>query len=205
MNALHHIALNCINPRGQESFYSRHFGFKRARVFNPGTPGEFVMLRLGGVCIELFPSPAPSPASSPASSSAPSPAQSTHPSHSSDSSHSSDPSHSPSPAASPALSPASSPAPLPTPSPAPLPTPSTAPSPAPNPGEQPVGFKHLAFEVASLEETIRGLKADGVETGEVIDCGPVVPGLRICFFKDPEGNSIEIMQGWSDDANPPAF
>ena len=159
MNALHHIALNCINPRGQESFYSRHFGFKRARVFNPGTPGEFVMLRLGGVCIELFPSPA----------------RSTHPSHSSH------PSYSPSPAASPAA------------------------SPAPNPGEQPVGFKHLAFEVASLEETIRGLKAGGVETGEVIDCGPVVPGLRICFFKDPEGNSIEIMQGWSDDANPPAF
>jgi len=75
MNAPWHVALNCINPRRQESFYSRRFGFKRARVFNPPTPGEFVMLRLGGVCIEILPFPA----------------QSSHSSHPSHSSHSSDP------------------------------------------------------------------------------------------------------------------
>ena len=50
-----HIALNCKNRDAQEKFYTKHFGFRRARVFNAGKAGEFVMLRLGAVCLELFP------------------------------------------------------------------------------------------------------------------------------------------------------
>ena len=54
MQALQHIALNCKNARKTEDFYTRHFGFRRARIFAAGTPNEFVMLRLGAACIELF-------------------------------------------------------------------------------------------------------------------------------------------------------
>jgi hypothetical protein len=28
----------------------------------------------------------------------------------------------------------------------------------------------------------------------------VVPGLRIVFFRDPEGNIIELMEGYRDEA-----
>ena len=54
MNAVQHLALNCRDRLAQEKFYTEHFGFKRARVFNPGQPGEFVMLRLGSMCLEFF-------------------------------------------------------------------------------------------------------------------------------------------------------
>jgi hypothetical protein len=51
MKALQHLALNCANMKKQEQFYSRHFGFRRARVFNANTPDEFVLLRLGSMCL----------------------------------------------------------------------------------------------------------------------------------------------------------
>ena len=51
---IHHLAFNCRDREAQERFYTRHFGFRRSRVFNEGTPREFVMLRLGATCLELF-------------------------------------------------------------------------------------------------------------------------------------------------------
>ncbi len=66
-------------------------------------------------------------------------------------------------------------------------------------GEQPVGFKHLAFEVSSLEDAIAGLKADGIQVGEIIDCSGIISGMRVCFFNDPEGNRVELMQGYRDE------
>ena len=70
--------------------------------------------------------------------------------------------------------------------------------PARSGGVQAVGFKHLAFEVPSLEESIARLRAAGIEPDRIMDASGNVPGLRICFFRDPEGNSIELMQGWQD-------
>ena len=137
MNAAHHIAFNCQDRAAQERFYTKLLGFRRARVFNAGTLDEFVMLRLGGTCLELFQAKG-IPASARAS-------------------------------------------------------------------EQPVGFKHLAFEVADIEAKVAEVKAAGIETQDIIDCSSVVPGLRICFFRDPEGNLLELMEGWSDDPKPPAI
>jgi glyoxylase I family protein len=54
MSAVQHVAMNCRDLRVQERFYTKHFGFRRARVFNAGTPGEFIMLRLDATCLELF-------------------------------------------------------------------------------------------------------------------------------------------------------
>jgi len=135
MTAVQHFAMNCVDRIRQEKFYAKHLGFKRARVFNAGTPNEFVMIRQGGFCIELF---------------------------------------------------------------------GTAASAADKKGgEQTIGFKHLAFEVADIEKSIGELHADGIETGEIIDCSGMIPGMRICFFNDPEGNILELMQGWQDETNPP--
>jgi glyoxylase I family protein len=129
MNAVHHIALNCRDRVTSEEFYTRHFGFRRARVLNAGQPDEFVMLRLGSTCMELF------QGSRDASGHA---------------------------------------------------------------GEQTIGFKHLAFEVPDIESAIVRLRSDGVSPDPIIDCSKAVPGLRICFFKDPDENIVELMEGWTD-------
>lgn len=113
-----------------EKFYSRHFGFRRVRVFNAGQPNEFVMLRLGAMCIELFPASNPLPEA--------------------------------------------------------------------KGGEQAVGFKHLALEVADLDQAVAELKADGIATDPIRDCSWVTPGMRVCFFNDPEGNRLELVQGYKD-------
>ena len=136
MDAMGHMALGCRDKLAMEKFYTDLFGFRRARVFNPGAPDEFVVLRLGGMCIELFPT-------------------------------------------------------------------TDAPTDATG-GEQAIGFRHLAFTVANLEEKIEKLHAAGIETDEIEDCNHMAPGLRVCFFRDPDGNILEIMDGWSDEENPPA-
>ncbi len=51
----------------------------------------------------------------------------------------------------------------------------------------------------SRETAVARLKAAGVEPGEIIDAGKHVPGLRICSFKDPAGNIVELMHGWLDE------
>ena len=129
MAGVQHIAFNCRDRAAQEAFYAKHFGFRRARVFNAGTDGEFVMLRSGPTCLELF-----------------------------------------SAAAGKARG-----------------------------GEQAVGFKHVALEVSDLPAAVASLNADGIETEPVIDCSGIVPGWRVCFFNDPEGNRLELIEGYQDD------
>ncbi len=131
MKAIQHIAFNCRDLKGQEQFYTEQFGFRRCRVFKAGTPNEFIMLRLGSTCLELF--------------SAKEEAK---------------------------LEMA---------------------------GEQPVGFTHLAFEVPDLDAAIAALHAVGIQTEDIIDCSSIVAGFRVCFFDDPEGNRLELMQGYKDE------
>jgi glyoxylase I family protein len=50
-----HVALSCKDPLAVEQFYTKHFGFRRARVYLPG-PGQVVVIRGSGLAIELFPS-----------------------------------------------------------------------------------------------------------------------------------------------------
>ncbi len=58
MNTFNHVAFNCRNLAAQEAFYTKHFGFKRSRTFHRGEPGEFFMLKLGSVRLEMFPTDA---------------------------------------------------------------------------------------------------------------------------------------------------
>jgi glyoxylase I family protein len=66
-------------------------------------------------------------------------------------------------------------------------------------GEQAIGFKHLAIDVPKLEPVIEGLRADGIEPDPIKDISHVIPGARIVFFRDPEGNIIELMEGYRDE------
>jgi glyoxylase I family protein len=131
--AINHVALNCRNVAAQEAFFSKHFGFKRSRTFNAGKPNEFIMLRLGPVRLELFPTDFAKTADQKG-------------------------------------------------------------------GEQAIGFKHLAFDVPKLDPSIDALRAAGIEADRVIDFNETIPGCRLAFFRDPEGNIIELMEGYRDES-----
>jgi glyoxylase I family protein len=49
-----HVALNCRDMAATEAFYSRHFGFRRARVIELGPDAQIVFLKAGAVYLELF-------------------------------------------------------------------------------------------------------------------------------------------------------
>ena len=133
MAAFNHIAFNCRDVARQERFYTKHFGFKRSRTFRRGRPDEFILLKLGAMRLELFPT---------------------------DSLKVSDASA----------------------------------------GEQAVGFKHVAFDVPKLEPVIAALAEDGVICDPIVDCAELIrPGARIAFFRDLEGNIVELMEGYEDE------
>ncbi|WP_330295375.1 VOC family protein [Streptomyces sp. NBC_00503] len=48
-----HVGLNCVDQKTTEEFYTRHFGFSRARVVDLGE-SRIVFLRQGEVYLELF-------------------------------------------------------------------------------------------------------------------------------------------------------
>ena len=48
-----HVAISCKDPVATERFYSKHFGFERARVIPLGDD-QIVFLRAGDTYLELF-------------------------------------------------------------------------------------------------------------------------------------------------------
>lgn len=66
-------------------------------------------------------------------------------------------------------------------------------------GEQVVGFKHLAFDTPKLEPVLESLRADGIEPDPITDVSEHIPGCRVVFFHDPEGNIIEFIEGYRDE------
>jgi glyoxylase I family protein len=50
---IHHISLTCRDPIAVERFYTKHFGFSRARVVPLGDT-QIVFLRGAGIYLEIF-------------------------------------------------------------------------------------------------------------------------------------------------------
>src|SRR5271157_1042535 len=44
----------CEQPLVTEAFYTKHFGFRRARVYLPG-PNQVVVLKTGNIYLQVFP------------------------------------------------------------------------------------------------------------------------------------------------------
>ncbi len=59
--SLSHIALTCDDPIAVERFYTKHFGFHRARVVDMGQGAQIVFLRGAGTVLELFRADEPKP------------------------------------------------------------------------------------------------------------------------------------------------
>jgi catechol 2,3-dioxygenase-like lactoylglutathione lyase family enzyme len=56
-----------------------------------------------------------------------------------------------------------------------------------------LGMRHIAFKVKSVDETSARLKKAGVAF--TLDPTNATGGVRIAFFKDPDGTLIEIVEG----------
>lgn len=63
-------------------------------------------------------------------------------------------------------------------------------------GEQAIGFKHMAFEVGNLDDAMGALARRELVVDATYDWSEIMPGFRLCFFRDPEGNIVELLEGF---------
>ena len=137
--AFAHMGLSARDLRATEAFYTKHFGFRRARVVSLGAD-EIIFLKTaaGDLSFELFKAVGEPPA-------------------------------------------------------------------PPVMGDGPAypGFRHLAFQVESVDEKLREMGADARVTQGPMDFDAFIPGWRTVWVADPDGRIIEISQGYKDQDNPP--
>jgi glyoxylase I family protein len=135
-----HVALNCKDMGATERFYTKHFGFRRARVVAfDGT--QIIFLKSGGVYLELFAAAGAAPGSAPEKDG-----------------------------------------------------PSYAGS-----------FRHIAFQVDNVDQTLAAMGGDARVTLGPFNFDSFIPGWRTAWLSDPDGNIVEISQGFADQKDvPPA-
>ena len=59
--AFHHMAIACYNPMAIEQYYTKYFGFRRARVLPVGEGTQIVFIKSGDAYLELFQAKEPLP------------------------------------------------------------------------------------------------------------------------------------------------
>jgi glyoxylase I family protein len=135
-----HAALNCQDPLRVERFYTRHLGFRRARVIPIDNGQQIVFIgNANNFYLELFPAATPSP----------------------------------------------------------LPRPEKD-------GYTFHGVRHLAFKVEDVDAKLAEMDAEARITLGPLNFDEVIPGWRTVWVADPEGNIVEISQGYVDqEAAPP--
>jgi glyoxylase I family protein len=136
--AFNHIAINCKDPILVERFYTKHFGFRRSRVYLPG-PGQVVVIKSGPLALELFPSKGDRP------------------------------------------------------------------SLVERDGTEYPGVRHVAFLVGDLDAKLKAMGSDAKLSLGPLDMSQFIPGMRVAWIADPEGNIVELNQGYVDEPNPPAL
>jgi glyoxylase I family protein len=132
-----HVGLTCRDPIKIEKFYTRYFGFRRARVVPLGDT-QIVFLKSGEMYMELFQATEKSP----------------------------------------------------------LPA-------AEKDGPAWPGVRHLAFQVKNVDVKLAELGAEARITLGPFNFHDFIPGWRTAWIADPEGNIVEITQGFADQENPP--
>jgi len=130
-----HIAVTCSNSLDFEAFYTKYFGFKRARTIDLGEGKELVFLKdADGFYFEIFPKELENPL--------------------------------------PAFE-----------------------------GDGPhfPGLRHIAFMVDDVEAKLAEMGDDAVITLGPLSFDDFIPGWKTVWLKDPEGNIVEISQGYQDE------
>jgi glyoxylase I family protein len=132
-----HVAISCSNPIATERFYTRYFGFQRARVIPLGAE-QIVFLKCGDMYLELFQAKGDAPAPPPG-----------------------------------------------------------------NDGPGYAGWRHIAFQVDDVDARLKEMGADARITLGPLDFNDFIPGWRTVWLADPDGNIVEVSQGFVDQENPP--
>jgi glyoxylase I family protein len=79
-----------------------------------------------------------------------------------------------------------------------------APDPRPTgAGPEVPGWRHIAFVVDDLDAKLAAMGSEAHVTLGPVDMGNLIPGMRVAWISDPEGNIVELNQGYVDEADPP--
>jgi glyoxylase I family protein len=65
------------------------------------------------------------------------------------------------------------------------------------------GVRHVAFLVDDLDAKLAEIGEDTTVTLGPLDMGDFIEGMRVAWISDPEGNIVELNQGYTDETNPP--
>ena len=65
------------------------------------------------------------------------------------------------------------------------------------------GVRHLAFLVDDLDAKLAEIGDDAQVTLGPLDMGGFIEGMRVAWISDPEGNIVELNQGYTDEKSPP--
>ncbi len=134
-----HVAISCKNPLAVEQFYTKHFGFQRARVIPLGE-AQVVYIKKDTVYLEIFQATKVSPV-----------------------------------------------------------------SPAGGAGPEYPDWRHIAFTVDDVDKKLADMGSEARVTLGPINFDDFILGWRTAWLADPEGNIVEITQGYTDQVNPPPF
>lgn len=132
------MAISCKDPIATENFYTKYFGFKRARVAPLGNNEQIVFLRLGEMCLELIQAKR-----------------------------------------------------------------ETLVPPADKDGPAYPAWRHLGFQVDDVDAKLAEMDRDAKITLGPLNFDDFIPGWRSVWVADPDGNIVEISQGYVDQDNPP--
>ena len=66
------------------------------------------------------------------------------------------------------------------------------------------GVRHLAFQGDDVDEKLAEIGIDAEVTLGPLSFDGFIPGWKTAWIRDPEGNIVEISQGFVDQKNPPA-
>ncbi len=64
-------------------------------------------------------------------------------------------------------------------------------------------MRHLAFLVDDLDAKLAEIGDDAEVTLGPLDMGGFIEGMRVAWISDPEGNIVELNQGYEDEKTPP--
>lgn len=67
------------------------------------------------------------------------------------------------------------------------------------------GLRHFCFLVDNLDLKLKELGKETQITLGPLDMGEFVKDMKVCWIADPEGNIIELNQGYKDEENPPPY
>ena len=66
------------------------------------------------------------------------------------------------------------------------------------------GWRHLAFKVDDVDAVLAVMGDDASVTAGPMSFDAFIPGWKTVWVSDPDGNIVEISQGYVDEATPPA-